>query len=74
MYKELLALNKKNETTDGFYARLRLTGGPPAQLCGLAKTYKKRYTSATCCLSMRVLLRSGRKHWQNALIKLGCKY
>ena len=39
--KKLLAMNRRNEITDGLYARLRSTVSQSARLYGLAKVQKK---------------------------------
>ena len=39
--KELLAMNKKDEITEGLFASLKSTGSQPARLYGLAKKLKK---------------------------------
>ena len=39
--KELLALKKKVEITDGLFPRLRSTGGQPARLYEFAKVHEK---------------------------------
>ena len=38
--KELLAMRKKDETSESLYTRMRSTGGQPARLYGLAKVHK----------------------------------
>ena len=38
--KELLAMRKKDEISEGLYTRMRSTGGQPARLYGLAKVHK----------------------------------
>ena len=45
--KELLAMNKRDEITDGLYARMRSTGGQRARLYGLAKVHMKGTTPRT---------------------------
>ena len=45
--KELLANNKRDEISDGSYARLRSTGGQPARIYGPAKVHKKHTTLQT---------------------------
>ena len=39
--KDLLAMKKKDEISEGMYNRLRSTGAQPARLYGLAKVHKQ---------------------------------
>ena len=51
--KGLLTMNKRNEITDGLYARLRSIGSQSVRLDGLAKVHRKGYTATTGPLSTR---------------------
>ena len=46
-------MNKRNEITDGLYARLRSIGSQSVRLDGLAKVHRKGYTATTGPLSPR---------------------